>query len=222
MTAAGIRFADEAQVLLRQWETSLRAVQDEVGAPKGEIHLGCHTAVAQYTLPGVLPLFLEKYPDIQIRLAHGLSRHLTEQVVSSRLDVAIVVNPIPHPDLVVKELCRDVVTFWRSKQCRNSELLLIEPSLTQTQDLLRKAERSGLHFKSFLESSSLEVLAQLLVAGAGCAILPERVVRAFSSKSLVKLPGAPTFSDRVCLVFRPDFRKTKRGQLFSDAVQASF
>lgn len=222
LTAAGTRFAQEANDLLRQWKTSLRNVRAEILAPQGEVRLGCHTAVAQYTLPSFLPDFLRKYPEIRIRLQHGLSRHLTEQVISSGLEVAIVVNPVAHSELIVKEICRDNVTVWKSKDCRNPKLLLLEPSLLQTQEILRKLEKEGTHFESFMESSSLEVIAQLLVAGVGAAILPERVVRAFGGNRIEKVPGAPVFQDRVCLVYKPGFRKTKRGEVFISDFQKSF
>ena len=115
-----------------------------------------------------------------------------------------------------------MVTLWKAKHCKNPKLLLSEPSLLQTQEILRKMDRKKIRFDSVLESSSLEVLAQLLVSGAGCAILPERVVRAFSAKGLVKIPESPVFEDRVCLIYRPDFRKTKRGHLLVDAVRGAF
>ncbi len=214
LTPAGERFYEQAKVLQQQWEQIINAVSDEVNAPQGVIRLGCHTAVAQYTLPNFFPRFLKNYSKIKFYLSHGLSRHMTEDVISSRLDVAIAVNPVSHPDLVIKELCKDEVTVWKAKNCVNPNLLIHDPSLFQTQDILKKLNARGLQFDNFLESPSLEVIAQLMVSGTGCAILPARVVSTFTHKGIEQVKNAPVFNDRICLVYKPEFKKTRRGQVF--------
>lgn len=214
LTPPGERFFEQAQLLQQQWEAILQAVNDEVHAPQGPIRLGCHTAVAQYTLPHFLPKFLKKYNKIKFQLSHGLSRHMTEDVISNRTDVAIAVNPVSHPDLVIKEICKDEVTVWRAKNCLNPEILIHDPSLFQSQDILKKLSARGLEFQSFLESPSLEVIAQLMIGGTGCAILPTRIVNSFADKGIEAVKNAPVFNDRICLVYKPEFKKTRRGQVF--------
>jgi LysR family transcriptional regulator, cell division regulator len=218
LTPAGNRFYQEAKVLEQQWEHLKQSVTDEVESPQGTIRLGCHTAVAQYTLPKFLPKFLKEFPKVNFLFSHGLSRHMTEEVISSKLDVAIAVNPVNHPDLVIKELCKDIVTVWKSKNCLNPNILMVEPSLLQSQDILKKLNSRDIHFDSILESPSLEVIAQLVSSGTGCAILPERVVRAYADKEVEQVKNAPTFNDRICLVYKPNFKKTKRGQIFLEKL----
>jgi LysR family transcriptional regulator, cell division regulator len=212
LTAAGLRLQESAQELIAKWSEVFKSVSDEVDEVKGLIRIGCHSAVAQYILPGLIPDFLKKHHEIQLSLTHGLSRHMTEMVVSSQLDLAFVVNPTLHPDLVIKEIATDRVTFWKSKKCENPDVLFVEPSLLQTQDLLRKMNKKGLQFTRTIESSSLEVIAQLLNSGAGCAILPERVMKALCDNSVVQIKDAIEFHDRICLVYKHEFRKLKRGQ----------
>ncbi|MEZ4871351.1 MAG: LysR family transcriptional regulator [Bdellovibrionales bacterium] len=221
LTPQGKRFFEQAHTLTNQWQQLVESVHDEVNQAVGTIKLGVHTAVAQYTLPKFMPSFLNSYPKLSLQLNHGLSRHMTEKVVSSELDAAIVVNPVKHPDLVIVDLCKDVVTVWHSKQCKNLKTLMVDPALIQSQDILRKLSKKGFDFTNTIESTSLEVIAQLMVAGAGCAILPERVVKAFSQGKAVQVKNAPQFNDRICLVFRPEFKKALRGQVFIDAAKAA-
>ncbi len=219
LTAAGLRLFEESERLLQQWEKVVKSVHDEVDQVGGLIRVGCHSAVAQYTLPPFLPKLLNQYPRIKIQLTHGLSRHMTESVVSSKLDVAIVVNPLHHPDLVIKELCKDIVTLWKTKNCLNKKVLIVEPDLLQTQYLLKKLNRS---FEQTLESSSLEVISQLLQAGTGYAILPKRVVDSFSIQGLIQVDEAPVFHDKICLIYKPEFKKTKTGQTFISCITNVF
>jgi len=217
LTPAGNKLKHSANAMIQQWENLRQNISDDIEAPQGVIKVGVHSAVAQYSL-GFLGSFLKKNPAIEVQLTHGLSRHMTEQVVSSVLDAAFAVNPAPHPDLIIKEICRDEVCLWKAKNCQNDDVLIIEPSLLQTQDILQKLNKKGFHFKRVIESSSLEVIASLVAQGVGCGIVPERVLQIYEQQSYEKVKGAPQFADKICLVYKQEFRKVKRGQIFIESV----
>ena len=219
LTAAGGHLLEKSQELQACWDAVSKSVHEETREVKGRVRLGCHTAVAQYTLPLLLPQLLSDNSKLSVSLNHGLSRHMTEQVVSGSLDVALAINPRPHPDLVIKELVRDRVTLWVPAGCLNMDVLLVEPDLAQSQDVLGKLRKKGINFSRVIESSSLEVIAQLMNAGTGCAILPERVVQAFATVKTHAMKDAPVFHDRLCVVYLPGFRKTEKGKATLAAVQ---
>lgn len=220
LTDAGHRLADRAEELIQKWDDVLLAAQNEVQKVAGLIRFGCHTAVAQYTLPLFLADFLKQYPELTFQLSHGLSRHMAEDVISQKLDAAFVVNPVPHLDLIIKEISRDRVTIWKAKNCINRDVLIVEPSLLQTQELQRKLQKKNIQFSRIIESSSLEVIAQLVINGIGCGILPERVVKAFGEHHIQAVKDAPEFHDRMCLVYKSEFRKSQRGQALIETVSA--
>ncbi len=220
LTDAGRRLADRAEELIQKWDDVLLAAQNEVQKVAGLIRFGSHPAVAQYTLPLFLAEFLKQYPELTLQLSHGLSRHMAEDVISQKLDAAFVVNPVPHLDLIIKEISRDRVTIWKAKNCVNRDVLIVEPSLLQTQELQRKLQKKNNQFSRIIESSSLEVIAQLVINGVGCGILPERVVKAFGEHQIQALKDAPEFHDRMCLVYKSEFRKSRRGQALIETVSA--
>lgn len=220
LTDAGRRLADRAEELIQKWDDVLLAAQNEVQKVAGLIRFGCHSAVAQYTLPLFLAEFLKQYPELTLQLSHGLSRHMAEDVISQKLDAAFVVNPVPYLDLIIKEISRDRVTIWKAKNCVNRDVLIVEPSLLQTQELQRKLQKKNNPFSRIIESSSLEVIAQLVINGVGCGILPERVVKAFGEHQIQALKDAPEFHDRMCLVYKSEFRKSRRGQALIETVSA--
>lgn len=222
LTLAGERLLSQAQALQGAWDNLERSMAEDVEAASGRIRLGCHTAVAQYTLPAFLPNLLKQHPKLNIILNHGLSRHMTEMVISHQLDIALVVNPLPHPDLIIKEIARDQVSIWKAETCHNPDLLLVEPALLQSQNILSKLAKKGIRFSRQLESSSLEVIAQLLNSGTGCAILPERVVKAFANQKLIRMKNSPVFEDRICVVYQKEFRRLKRSEVFLQSLQNAF
>lgn len=217
LTKAGERLAESAKDLIQRWEQVLLKAQSEVHEVAGTIRVGCHSAVAQYTLPVFLPSFLKDFPEISLELSHGLSRHMVEEVLSDKVDVAIAVNPSSHLDLIIKEVLKDTVGLWHSRDCKNRDVLILEPSLLQTQDLLRQLNKANFKFSRFIESPSLEVIAQLVASGAGYGILPERVAKAFGGSGMVKTSQSPEYHDKICLVYKREFAKTERGKAFKES-----
>lgn len=222
LTSAGERLKHSASDLLGKWDEIKSSALAEVEVEQGVIKIGCHTAVAQYVLKEFMPEFLKKYPRIRLQLTHGLSRHMTEQVVSSALDVAFAVNPVEHPDLIIKEICQDEVSLWRAQGCVNSDVLLVDSNLLQSQNILAKLQKKKLNFARVIESGSLEVISNLVANQVGYGIVPERVVRQYQHHKLEKVKDAPVFHDRICLVYKNEFRRLKRGEAFLKAVRSSF
>src|SRR4051812_14379413 len=139
-TACGKRLLERAGRLCEDW----RRLRDHVVASQrsvaGSYVLGCHTAVAAYTLPSCLPALTETYPALHLTLAHDLSRKIVEATISMRVDIGIVINPVRHPDLMIRHVCSDQVTLWRAPHDdapRNADVLLCDPDLLQTQSLMR-------------------------------------------------------------------------------------
>ena len=225
-TKAGEKLGARGKYLLEEWSK----LADEIGKDeteiRGKFNLGVHTAVAQYTLEHFLPQLLIEYKNLEMRLFHDLSRKVTEDVVSFKLDFGIAVNPYPHPDLVIRELMRDEVAFWQAKKSTPNTLLespacllLMEPDLAQTQDLLKKMGKKKNPFKRTLTSSSLEVIAKLTAHGAGIGLLPARVAAAEGKKLELVDAKWPKFEDRICLVYRSDIQKSQAAKQIISFIQ---
>jgi DNA-binding transcriptional LysR family regulator len=221
LTKAGDRLLLNARKLMSSWEELRQQTVDSMNEIKGRFVLGCHTSVARYSLPLFLPALLESHAELEIGLIHDLSRNITHKVLALELDLGIVVNPTPHPDLVMKALAADVVTLWKSKTLKNDDVLVCEPSLLQTQKIQTKLHRAGFHFKRFVESSSLEVIAGLVRCGAGMGILPTRVMQA-ESDDVVRVKNAPTLDDEIFLIYRVENRQVRALQALSQAIQTGF
>ena len=215
LTKAGEKLFAEGHRLMNYWTELRGQTLSAMNEVQGRFRLGCHVSVARYALPQFIPQLMSDHPRLEIALLHELSRVITQKVVQLELDLGIVVNPIPHPDLIMKKLTTDVVTLWRSEDCLSEDVLILEPSLRQTQSLLSKLKQ---RFARVIESSSLEVVSALAECGAGTAILPARVAHA----SLKAVKGAPSFQDEIYLVYRIENKKVRALNALSDAIQKGF
>ncbi len=200
-TRAGSKMAVHARAMLDMWQALQEDAKRDQSEVRGRYSLGVHPSVALFTLKHFLPNLLLQYPELDFRLEHALSRHITDDVINHKLDFGLVVNPVPHPDLVIVELYKDEVGYWKLKKGKGSEeVLIFDPELGQAQEMLGK--KSKMAFKRQVTSSSLEVIKSLCLAGAGVAILPKRVLG--DELSLVENLGLPGVTDRHCLIYRVD------------------
>ena len=199
--------------MLIEWERDTRMIAQGQKEPMGNYSLGVHTSVAQYTLGEFLPGLLEKFPELEFNLIHDLSRKITEQVISRGCDLGLVINPIPHPDLVIHKLLTDEVTLFKHPAYKGN-VLILDPEIKQSQALLKNM-RKAFDYKREIHSSSLEVIRQLCESKAGMAILPTRV--AALSDKIKAVANVPTFKDELALIYRVE-RRTE--QSFKELVIA--
>ena len=175
-------------------------------------------------LPGFLPRLMKKYPGLDISLRHDLSRRIAAGVIGMEIDIGIAVNPVRHPDLVIRSLCPDEFTLWTGvgDDCPKTGFNLIcNPDLAQVQLLMKKLDRAGLKFGRVITSGSLEVAAQLAAEGGGLALLPAQVAKRHGRK-LKPVPGAPVIYDDHCLLFRAENKGIRAIRAIGDAIIASF
>lgn len=228
LTRSGEKLLAQGKLLLREWERIAdEARRDEVEI-RGRYSIGCHVSVALYALAKVVPALLESHPQVELLVAHDLSRKITEDVISFKLDFGIVVNPWDHPDLVIKELCRDEVTLWCAprpsalqRASGEGAVLICDPELLQTQALAAQLERRKIRFARSITSSSLEVIASLVAAGAGVGILPARVAEREGGTRLRRWGrSAPVFHDRHCLVYGADAQRSAANRALARFLEA--
>ncbi|WP_372366234.1 LysR family transcriptional regulator [Candidatus Uabimicrobium sp. HlEnr_7] len=221
LTKFGQRFVGSAQAMIEEWE-KLRAIalseKDEV---QGQYTIGSHPSVALYSLSHFLPKLLHDYPKLHIELVHDISRHITEKVISYKIDFGIVINPISHPDLVIIKLAHDCVTLWTTKHNRNLNTLICDQNLLQTQDLSKQIRGSDWEFERIIHCSDLQVITDLVESGGGVGIIPTRVAeKAKGLKRYGKNP--PVYEDVVTLVYRYDAQNSLAAKTIITAIKNIF
>ena len=230
LTRAGQQFLIEARHLSQEWDRiCTNAIRDDKEV-SGRYVFGCHPSLGTFALPLFMRDLLAQFPRLELNLVHDLSRRLTEDVISYKIDFAIVANPISHPDLVLTELFSDYVTFWvgeKSLEHQDPALdlhsktatLICDPEMPQTQPLLKAATKQGMCFGRTINASNLEVIVSLISGKAGIGILPSRVARRIPSLGLVEAsPDAPRWNDRLCLIYRADAQGTRAARFIADFI----
>lgn len=227
LTKAGNEFLVKSRHFLTHWEQLKAGVNKNESEVSGDYIIGAHPSLALYSFPLFLPKLTKKFNSLNLKLVHDLSRKISEKIISYQIDIGLVVNPVKHPDLVIKELFTDKVMFYRKKSptpqqnlSKENGVLICDPDLAQSQSLLNNLKKKKLRFKRIITSSSLEVITELTASGAGVGIIPSRVATKLEKQVLTPYyDGFPVFNDRICLVYRPETQKSLGAKTIIETIK---
>lgn len=214
LTKTGEEFYARAKKLILLWEDSQKIFKDDTNSD-AEFSIGIHPSVGLYSLDKFLPRVFHNFPGLSFKLVHGLSREMANRVISWEVDFAIVINPIQHPDLVIKELGKDTVTLFSTEN--PVPKLIYDPALAQSVFILKNLTKAKIKLSGHIHSGSLEVIAKLASQGLGYALLPSRV--AASYPELKPVDNAPKFNDKICLVYRREKHNNSISQEILKAIR---
>lgn len=209
LTKPGLRISGQILNLLESWGSLQKEAQQDQHELQGKFRIGSHPSVARYALPHFFKELARRAPRIEVELVHDLSRHITEAIINFRVDLGFVINPVAHPDLVLKKVADDQVTIFESPK-RYGRWLFGDPELIQTQWVLKKLKKTSLDFTHFVPAPNLEVVHRMTAAGAGYGVLPTRVAQCEPGTQLsvvdIKLPH---FKDELFIAYRKDVMSSR-------------
>src|SRR5262245_38611411 len=210
LLSTGARLAFEAL------DRAVAQIANEHAEPSGRVVLGCHESLAAYSLPVFMARFLRDYAKVELKLWNGRSQEVAQELTAGRLDLALIVNPRPHPDLIITPMFDDSVELFHCLPGRRDPVKLLEtfpliyvPELAQSQDVLAQLGKRRLAAARLLPCSSLELVKSLVIDSVGVGILPRRVAQHGTRRRLRSLsPPLPWYRDRIALARRYDVPPT--------------
>jgi LysR family hydrogen peroxide-inducible transcriptional activator len=151
----------------------------------GSVDLGVVGTTARWLVPTLLERLSATHPSVRMRITDGTSALLVPQVVSSRLDLAVINLPYPERAIHVSPLfAEDRVLIAPGDHpladrthVTLEEIAQFEPLLEPKGNFFRDqldayAHTNGFEFRPKAEIDGLRLLASMAFAGFGIAILP--------------------------------------------------
>ncbi len=240
---AFMQYVTEALTLLdvgRQYVQGLET--DEVGS----FILGVPMAVGSYFLPAFFRTFLPDAPRITLSLWTGSSQATERALLARDIHFGLVVNPTPHPELVLTPLFHDAtdvfVTTVPPPEAQDTDTETSPPPATDWETACARLRAGPLVYVSYmpqahalrerlgaaqllptqqLRCDDLHLAKSLALAGVGVTILPRRVATAGPQPRLWRLhPALPWMHDVVYLVYRADMHRMRAAMRLKDALAA--
>jgi DNA-binding transcriptional LysR family regulator len=210
-------------------DTDLR-VADLERSPTGRFVVGCHESLGAYFLPAFLRAFHREAPQVEVVLWNGPSAEVVREVLERSVHFGLVVNPDPHPDLVMVPAWRDAmglfaVTPAEDLGAARSRIqqgpIIAAGRLHQSRAWLDYLEALAITPRRIITCGDLELVKSLTLGELGVGLLPRRVAAYGAGDRLHPLhPALPVFPDEIYLVYRADLHRTRAGMQLKDALLA--
>jgi DNA-binding transcriptional LysR family regulator len=181
-TAAGFRILERARQLLRDVQI-LRATAN-AGAASGELRIGAINTALAGMLPQILQEFSERYPQAALFVQPGVSMDLYADVLSGKLDAAIIVEPrsaVPKTLLFVPLRVEPMVLIAPAHLAGSDPVAVLssQPFIRYDRNNWggRLADESlrltGVAPQERYELDSLEAITVMVARGLGVSIIPD-------------------------------------------------
>ncbi|WP_119167238.1 LysR family transcriptional regulator [Algihabitans albus] len=199
LTPEGETFAVYARNILEVVEAAEADVSKVMGRPRGHLRVNCGTAFAHHKLAPLLPLLLERYPEITVDISVSDRRI---DPVAEQIDVTVRVGPLADSDLIAIRLgtVKRVIaaspdylaargTPRSARDLLDHDCLLLTGFSRQTLwPLYENSRRIEIAVRGAVTSDSADALLQAAIAGVGIIRLGDFLgTEALASGRLVPL-----------------------------------
>jgi DNA-binding transcriptional LysR family regulator len=204
-TEYGLLLERELRALQEIWEERMEQGLSQVESLAGVYSLAIHPTVAMSSLASSFSEVTEPHPHLKCELVFTTSKEALRKVVAHEVDLAVVVKPEAHPELVIKPLHKEKVFLYEgekaTKEAEEVQVLYYHPDMVSLSQVLKKYQKW-----QKVPIANYEVLAQIGQYSRGLTLLPEPVAQRVGglkpvSKAIGDVPLA--------LIYRYDRLKTK-------------
>jgi LysR family nitrogen assimilation transcriptional regulator len=186
LTEAGELLHEHAMRLLRDAERAFVAVREHGADPSGQVLLGLPPTLGPVLLPQLITRLRADYPRVALEVVPTRNITITEWLLSGRVDVAIIAETSPEPDIVVAESAHEEMVFLTGPGARRADFISArelsaipvvgtESLLAIAGDLLR---RRGIHLTVDLVLNNLDAVREMARQSLCSTIFPFAIVRA--------------------------------------------
>lgn len=238
-TEPGEEVIKQARVIIHEVKMMHQNIKDRKGLMEGELRIGIIPTLAPYLLPLFLQSFLNKYPDIKIRVKEMTTELLVEKLKAGRIDAGLLVTPLQDNSIIEYPLFYEELVAYVSKSNaafkKNyvladdidlKELWLLEEGhcfRSQIISLCELKKQSNLQSHFEYEAGSVETLRKMVEMNKGITILPELATIDFSVKqqNMIRHFKSPAPVREVSLVTHRNYVKKKLVDVLKEEVLKS-
>ncbi|HVE49065.1 MAG TPA: LysR substrate-binding domain-containing protein [Casimicrobiaceae bacterium] len=233
VTTLGERIVEQAQRVLEEAARIREIAQSGRNQLVGVLHLGVIFTVAPYLLPDLIPVLLERAPQMPLEIEENVTESLETSLKTGRIDAAIVALPFAPPGVITTFLYEEpfqvVVPLghkWaKRKSVQPAELadehtILLSVGHCFRDQVLDSCPELNRPDARVTRTNSLETVRNMVASGLGISVLPrDALTPKYHSRLVVPVPFArPAPTRRVALAARKSFPRPEAIAAIRDAV----
>jgi LysR family transcriptional regulator, nitrogen assimilation regulatory protein len=211
-TEAGKMLLEHGRGILHQVERAREDLGRVRGGLAGRVAVGMPTSVAKVLTVPLIRAFRERMPDATLSISEGLSVAMNDALTIGRIDIALLYNPLPSPDVELTELIEEDLVLVQNEAHRSKEGLPITlremavvPLVIATRPnalrALVEAEMGAVGKRPTiaLEIDGVAAILDLVADNAGSAVLPANAVRTAAHPERYSMRPVSGLRSRICL-----------------------
>jgi LysR family nitrogen assimilation transcriptional regulator len=184
VTEAGKRLVAHARGILQQVDRARGELEDIKGVPVGRVVVGVPPSVGRMLTVPLVTAFRSRYPGASLSMVEGLSVTIQEWLLTGRVDVGLIYNPIPAPAIEITPFLEEELFLIRPAGKGKAEpralplrelpeFPLIIPSRPHAIRMYVETRLANLGLKPTvaLEIDGVSSILDLVHEGHGCAVL---------------------------------------------------
>lgn len=199
-TEAGKLLLEHGRGILHQVERAREDLGRVKGALAGRVALGLPPSIAKMLTVPLTRAFRQRLPNAALSISEGLSVSMQEALQTGRLDIALLYNPPPSPDIDTVPLMDEALFLIGLRPANTGEtpapaaiplkkvaaLPLVIPSRPNALRMLVESQMASIGCKPSisLEIDGIAAILDLVADGAGHAILPAYALAAASKPDI--------------------------------------
>lgn len=188
LTEAGKVLLEHSRGVLHQIERLREELSRVRGALSGRVVVGMPPSLSKVLTVPVTRAFRARMPDAALSITESLSVTMQESLASGRLDIALLYNAQPSPDIDLMPLLHETLFLVQRRNDGGGDapvalkdlphFPLVIPSRPNAIRMLVETELGnlGLHPNIALEIDGVAAILDLVADGAGYAVLSKNAV----------------------------------------------
>lgn len=190
LTDAGEILLVKAQNIVESFNSLSSELDSLRNLKQGHIRIGLPPMIGANFFPSVIGQFHKKYPKVTIRLYEDGAKKVENDVETGLLDIGVAVLPVddskfhvfPFADERLELLVpighpleqREAVPLVELK---DEEFVLFQEDFSLHDRVIAECVKSGFQPKVVYESTQWDLIARMVAAGLGIALLPQTICR---------------------------------------------
>jgi LysR family transcriptional regulator, hydrogen peroxide-inducible genes activator len=235
-TETGDMLIAQAKRVVMESKAIFEMVSKLKGDVGGALKLGIIPTLAPYLLPLFIKGFIEKYPNIRLRVQEMVTEDIIKRLKNDELDLGIVVTPIDESGIEEKPIFYEKFFAYLSKNhlllkkervtisdILGEDLWVLQQGHCFRDQVLSLCDQSKFNRLNFhYESGSLEGLKNLVNRYQGITLLPELATFGLSPEEKIRLrpfDGEQPIRE-VSLVLTRSYLKKRQVELLYKEISA--
>ena len=198
--------------------------------------VGAIPTIAPYVLPSLIGKFQKRYPKVSLEIVEDVTENIARRLEDGELDVAFASACNDGPTIERYSLGQEALLLLlpkeyplaKKKQVKWSDLksekfLLLHEINCLSQQVSELLAANRLHADLALKGAQLGIIAGLVAAGMGVALVPEMMVKYRPIPGCASLSFAPPVPRREINLLRNPLRfQSKAAEAFREEAAAAF